>query len=87
MKFKLQYCENAHTGVKTSLKFCRVIQNRIGYLLDFVLQFFKFCRRTERGDSFPVFGSCETPPGYCIQFWGPQRKKDVELLVQSRGGP
>ncbi|GAB0197863.1 cAMP-dependent protein kinase inhibitor alpha [Grus japonensis] len=32
------------------------------------------------GDSAPLLHSGETPLQYCIQLWGPQDKKDTELL-------
>ena len=34
----------------------------------------------EGGDSAPLLCSRETPPEYCLQVWGPQRKKDTNLL-------
>ncbi|NXC13153.1 PKNX1 protein, partial [Corythaeola cristata] len=38
-------------------------------------------QQVEGGDSAPLLCSCETPPGkYCIHLWGPQQKKDMDLL-------
>ena len=36
----------------------------------------------EGGDCPPLLGSCEDPLEYCIQAWGPQNRKDMELLEQ-----
>ncbi|PKU33804.1 hypothetical protein llap_15892 [Limosa lapponica baueri] len=38
--------------------------------------------RRLRSYSTPLFHSGETPPEYCVQFWGPPHKKDMNLFEQ-----
>ncbi|PKU46697.1 protein o- case- hypothetical protein [Limosa lapponica baueri] len=39
-------------------------------------------QQVEGGDSAPLVRSGETSPGYCVQLWRRQHKKDLDVLEQ-----